>query len=405
MIGACGCGGRADEPAAQPAADPMADEVQNIRLVGHNDLQGRESLLVAVRSDEANGNWAYVGHHENFYDETQKLNPITGKMEWNGTSILDVNDPANPQAGVAHPEREQRELAQRVGRLRLQVRRLGPRLPDSQFRVTATTSSSRSSTSRRAAPTRSRSHSCRRSPATPENSCGRGCGGTLIGRAHKGWWSQETGYFYSAAGEPGFRTTIAQIWDLKDPKQPKFVGRMWIPGPEGRRAGRRRDSTRTTRTWTSRTSASTSATAKRAGRPHSTLPIPAQPKLVWSLDLNPPHRGPHTVSPIVYDKVPNFGARCAAPHLCVRRGRSRRGAGPRAVPRRPVEELHARHHERDAPDPGQHLAGTGRRVLQQGRTLRAAPAGGNRQRPAQPVRGQAGVDRVFQRRRPAGGPV
>ena len=24
--------------------------------------------------------------------------------------------------------------------------------------------------------------------------------------------------------------------------------------------------------------------------------------------MNPPHRGPHTVSPIVYDKVPNFGA-------------------------------------------------------------------------------------------------
>jgi hypothetical protein len=34
---------------------------------------------------------------------------------------------------------------------------------------------------------------------------------------------------------------------------------------------------------------------------------PAKPKLVWELDLNPPHRGPHTVSPIVYDTVPNFG--------------------------------------------------------------------------------------------------
>jgi hypothetical protein len=34
---------------------------------------------------------------------------------------------------------------------------------------------------------------------------------------------------------------------------------------------------------------------------------PAQPKLVWEIDMNPPHRGPHTVSPIVYDTVPNFG--------------------------------------------------------------------------------------------------
>jgi hypothetical protein len=34
---------------------------------------------------------------------------------------------------------------------------------------------------------------------------------------------------------------------------------------------------------------------------------PARPKLVWSIDMNPPHRGPHTVSPIVYNEVPNFG--------------------------------------------------------------------------------------------------
>jgi hypothetical protein len=34
---------------------------------------------------------------------------------------------------------------------------------------------------------------------------------------------------------------------------------------------------------------------------------PTKPKLVWSLDMNPPHRGPHTVSPIVYDRLPNFG--------------------------------------------------------------------------------------------------
>src|SRR5688572_7119683 len=97
VIAASGCGGLAEEPAPAAAADPLADEAQNIRLVGHNDLQGRESLLVAVRADEANGNWVYVGHHENFYDETQKLNPITGQMEWNDTSTLDVNDSANPR--------------------------------------------------------------------------------------------------------------------------------------------------------------------------------------------------------------------------------------------------------------------------------------------------------------------
>ena len=33
-------------------------------------------------------------------------------------------------------------------------------------------------------------------------------------RAHKGWWSGETGYFYAASGEPGFRNVVIQIFDL-----------------------------------------------------------------------------------------------------------------------------------------------------------------------------------------------
>jgi hypothetical protein len=30
-------------------------------------------------------------------------------------------------------------------------------------------------------------------------------------------------------------------------------------------------------------------------------------KLLWRIDTDPPYRGVHTVAPIVYDKVPNFG--------------------------------------------------------------------------------------------------
>ena len=60
-------------------------------------LQGRESLVVTTKSDPANGSWVYVGHHESYWDEKQKLNPITGKMEWNGTSILDIADPSKPK--------------------------------------------------------------------------------------------------------------------------------------------------------------------------------------------------------------------------------------------------------------------------------------------------------------------
>src|SRR5688572_11444624 len=82
---------------AAAAVDPRAEDSRNVRLVGHHDLQGRESLVVTTLSDAANGSWVYVGHHESYWDQKPKLNPITGKEEWNGTSIVNVADPANPK--------------------------------------------------------------------------------------------------------------------------------------------------------------------------------------------------------------------------------------------------------------------------------------------------------------------
>ena len=78
-------------------ADPRAEAAENVRLVGYNDLQGRTALVVTTKSDAANGSWVYVGHHESFRDGKPLMNPITGKMEFNGTSILDIADPSNPK--------------------------------------------------------------------------------------------------------------------------------------------------------------------------------------------------------------------------------------------------------------------------------------------------------------------
>ena len=83
--------------AASATTDPRADDAQNVRLVGYHDLQGRESLVVTTLSDPANGSWVYVGHHESYWDAKPKMNPITGKDEWNGTSILNVDDPSKPK--------------------------------------------------------------------------------------------------------------------------------------------------------------------------------------------------------------------------------------------------------------------------------------------------------------------
>ena len=73
--------------------NPQARAVESsrTRLVGFHDLQGRESLQVALQGD-----WCYVGHMPG-----NRPNPLTGKAEDNGTSILDVSDPAKPTL-VAH---------------------------------------------------------------------------------------------------------------------------------------------------------------------------------------------------------------------------------------------------------------------------------------------------------------
>ena len=40
---------------------------------------------------------AYIGHHGGTPDVPKPINRITGQAEFNGTSILDVTDPANPK--------------------------------------------------------------------------------------------------------------------------------------------------------------------------------------------------------------------------------------------------------------------------------------------------------------------
>jgi len=293
-------------------ADPRADDAQNVRLVGYNDLQGRESLVVTTLSDPANGSWVYVGHHESFWDGKPKMNPITGNEEWNGTSILNVDDPANPKL-VWHIPNESNRNSRGVsvvydykfdgsGRDYLvrnsEVLTEGETGKDLKYQIFDITT-------RGTDPAKISLVS--EITGTPPGSCGPGCGGTFIMRAHKGWWSQDTGYFYAASGEPGFRNVVIQIFDLKNPREPKFIGRAWLPsqkegepGYEGQYAHHPVVDEVNKRLYVAYRNSGWTAEFDIAD--------PAKPKLIWSLDMNPPHRGPHTVSPIVYDKVPNFGA-------------------------------------------------------------------------------------------------
>jgi hypothetical protein len=308
-----GCRASDGETARATAApgDARAEDARNVRLVGYNDLQGRESLVVTTLSDAANGSWVYVGHHESYWDQKPKLNPITGKDEWNGTSILNVADPANPKL-VWHIPNETNRNSRGVsvvydytfdgsGRDYLirnsEILTEGETGKDLKYQIFDITS-------RDSDP--SKISLVSEITGTPPNSCGPGCGGLFTQRAHKGWWSQDTGYFYAASGEPGFRNVIIQIFDLTDPKAPKFVGRAWLPsqkdgelGYENQYAHHPVVDEERKRLYVGYRGSGWTAEFDIAD--------PSRPKLVWSFDFNPPNRGPHTVSPIVYDTLPNPG--------------------------------------------------------------------------------------------------
>ena len=315
-IAASGCSSGSAGATTSAATDAAAAEgdAENVRLVGYNDMQGRYALQVTTKSDPANGNWVYVGNVANPGLSEGLFNPITKQHEWNGTSILEISDPAHPNMSgtsrmrsTPHRVRCRCDVGPDKHDYLVRSVEAGDRLTFQVFDITSRDSDL------------SKIALVSEIAGTPSNSCGTGCGGRFIDaptpregakypepRAHKGWWSQKSGLFYTSANEPGFRSTLLQIWDLNDPAHPKFVGRAWLPGQKLGESGFQdqyahhpivdeanhrlyagfRDGSGQLGAWD--------------------ISDPAKPRLVWSYDTSPPGRGPHTVSPIVYDAVPNF---------------------------------------------------------------------------------------------------
>ena len=79
-----------------PTKAQVPPEASNMRLVGYNDLLARSAYQPTIHK-QGNRYIAYVGHHGNSKDLPKPVNRLTGQAESNGTSILDVTDPANPK--------------------------------------------------------------------------------------------------------------------------------------------------------------------------------------------------------------------------------------------------------------------------------------------------------------------
>src|SRR5262249_30722219 len=63
----------------------------NMELTGYDDLQSRSAYQPVIQH-QGNRWIAYIGHHAGI-----QTNPLTRQPEPNGTSIVDVTDPARPR--------------------------------------------------------------------------------------------------------------------------------------------------------------------------------------------------------------------------------------------------------------------------------------------------------------------
>src|SRR6195952_2730479 len=82
--------------ASEPQKIGSPPEASNMKLVGYNDLQARSAYQPTIHHQ--GDRWiAYIGHHGGAAELPRPANPQTGKAEPNGTSIVDVTDPAQPK--------------------------------------------------------------------------------------------------------------------------------------------------------------------------------------------------------------------------------------------------------------------------------------------------------------------
>ncbi len=204
----------ATEERARKAYNASAQQSKNMRLVGANDLAGRTAYQPTIK--EQNGRWIlYVGHHGG-----RAVNPLTKEMEENGTSILDVTNPASPKLLVHVPGDKGREVPGReVGGAQMVRVCRGDELPKGDkskvymLRSFGDTGQEMYDVSKPEAPVRL---------WRLDN----------IKSTHKNFWECDTGiaYLVHTGDESKWRIQrITNIYDLSDPAKPLKIREFGLP--------------------------------------------------------------------------------------------------------------------------------------------------------------------------------
>ena len=198
---------------AQTADRGHGEEAFNTRLVGAHDLQGRSAYQpLPVRQGERR--IVYVGHHAG-----EALNPLTGAVETNGTSVVDASDPSAPRLLTHIPATGGASGAQMV-----QVC-AGNRLPGGDaghfylLRSNGNQSHEIWDVTDPASPAFVRTVAeMGRTPSGDQHT-------------HKNWWECDTGVAYLVGTVDGWRAPrVMQVFDLADPAAPQRIRDFSLPG-------------------------------------------------------------------------------------------------------------------------------------------------------------------------------
>jgi hypothetical protein len=204
---------------SQKVGDPP--EASNMRLVGMSDLQARSAYQPTIQR-QGERYIAYIGHHGGTPEVPKPVNRMTGQAEFNGTSILDVTDPANPKYLKHLPGLEGHYEEGGAQMVRVCAGRTLPKGDPAKTYMLRVFGG--------------KAHEIWdvTDPASP----------ALLARlesgrdTHKNWWECDTGIAYLVSGIAGWRVRrMTQVYDLSDPAKPVHIRDFGLPGQEPGTAG------------------------------------------------------------------------------------------------------------------------------------------------------------------------
>ncbi len=208
-------GGGTPPPEQPPVPGPRdVASMWNMEIAGYNDLQGR-SAYQPVIIHQGSRQIAYVGHH----NQEPLLNPLTGQLEKNGTSIIDVTDPANTKY-LAHIPTDIKHEDGGAEMVQVCSGTVLPNGKDGEWYLLR--------------PVANRAHEIW-NVTDPQKPVHLGTVVDGLAGTHKNWWECDTGIAYL----PGRRENDGwtgrnhmMIYDLSNPAEPRYIRDYGMPGQQ-----------------------------------------------------------------------------------------------------------------------------------------------------------------------------